>query len=44
MTEFPHASQFDSLVGLIDHAATDYPAERVMYGLRLDSGVSMAWS
>ena len=44
MTEFPHASRFDSLVDLIDHAAEHYPAERVMYGLRLDSGMAMEWT
>ena len=44
MTEYPHASQFDSLLGLIDYAATHYPAERVMYGLRLDSGMAMEWT
>ena len=44
MSEFPHASQFDSLVGIIDHAAEHYPEDRVMYGLRLDSGMVMSWS
>ena len=44
MTEFPHASEFGSLVEIIDYAADHYPSERVMYGLRLDSGMSMAWS
>jgi long-chain acyl-CoA synthetase len=44
MTEFPHSSRFGSLVEIIDYAARHYPAERVMYGLRLDSGLSMTWS
>jgi long-chain acyl-CoA synthetase len=44
MSEFPHASQFDSLVGIIDHAAEHYPDDRVMYALRLDSGMAMSWS
>lgn len=44
MTEFPHSSRFGSLVEILDYAAVHYPAERVMYGLRLDSGLSMAWS
>ncbi len=44
MTEFPHASQFSSLVDILDYAAQRYPAERVMYALRLDSGPAMRWS
>ncbi|MGD8485700.1 MAG: AMP-binding protein [Chloroflexota bacterium] len=44
MTGYPHASEFDSLVNILDAAAERYPAERVMYGLRLDSGMTMAWS
>ena len=44
MTEFPHASRFGSLVEIIDYAAEHYPPERIMYGLRTDSGTTMAWS
>ncbi len=44
MSEFPHASQFESLVGVLDDAAGRWPSERVMYGLRLDSGMAMSWS
>ena len=44
MSDFPHASRFDSLVEVLDHAAEHYPADRVMYGLRLDSGTAMSWS
>jgi long-chain acyl-CoA synthetase len=44
MSEFPHASRYDSLVGVIDHAAEQYPADRVMYALRLDSGMAMEWT
>jgi long-chain acyl-CoA synthetase len=44
MTEYPHASRFDSLVEILDYAAEHYPAERIMWALRLDSGTTMAWS
>jgi len=44
MTEFPHASEFGSLLEIIDYAAERYPAERVMYALRLDTGSVMSWS
>lgn len=44
MTEFPHASEFDSLVEVLDDAARRWPADREMYGLRLDSGMAMAWT
>jgi long-chain acyl-CoA synthetase len=44
MTEFPHASVLDSMVGIIDLAAERYPSDRVMYGLRLDSGLEMEWN
>ncbi len=44
MTAFPHASGYDSLVGIIDDAAERYPADRVMYALRLDSGMALAWT
>ncbi len=44
MTDFPHASDYDSLVELLDDAAGRWPAERVMYSLRLDSGTELAWS
>ena len=44
MTEFPHASELDSLVGTIDYAAEHYPTERVMYGLRLDAGMGLEWN
>ena len=44
MTEFPHASEFGSLLEIIDYAAEHYPAERVMYALRLDAGRAMPWS
>jgi long-chain acyl-CoA synthetase len=43
MTPFAHASQFDSLLDIIDHAAEAYPSDRVMYRLRLDSGPAMGW-
>jgi long-chain acyl-CoA synthetase len=44
MTGFPHASQFESLVEVLDHAAELYPVDRAMYALRLDAGMAMAWS
>ncbi len=44
MTEFPHASDFDSLVELLDDAAARWPSDRVMYGLRTDHGLEFAWS
>ncbi len=44
MTAFPHASDFGSLVEILDDAATRWPADRHMYGLRLDSGMAMTWS
>jgi len=44
MTDFPHASEFDSLLDVIDDAAARWPDDRVMYGLRLDSGMTMRWS
>ncbi len=44
MTEFPHASEFGSLLEIIDYAAEHYPDERVMYALRLDTGSVMSWS
>jgi long-chain acyl-CoA synthetase len=44
MTEFPHASDFSSLVEVLDDAAQRWPSDRVMYGLRLDSGMVMTWS
>ena len=44
MIDFPHASDFGSLVELLDDAAERWPPDRVMYGLRLDSGMAMAWS
>ena len=44
MVTFPHASDFDSLVEILDDAATRWPAGRHMYALRLDSGVAMTWS
>ncbi len=44
MTAFPHASDFDSLVEILDDAAVRWPADRHMYGLRLDSGMAMTWS
>jgi long-chain acyl-CoA synthetase len=43
MAEYPHASQFESLVDLIDYAAETYPEERAMYALRLDSGMAASW-
>ncbi|MEX1297204.1 MAG: AMP-binding protein [Candidatus Limnocylindrales bacterium] len=44
MTDFPHASDFDNLVEVLDDAAERWPAERVMYGLRTDAGMAVAWS
>jgi long-chain acyl-CoA synthetase len=44
MTSYPHASDFDSLLGIVDYAAEHYPPDRAMYGLRLDAGMAMAWS
>jgi long-chain acyl-CoA synthetase len=44
MTTFPHASDFESLVEILDDAAQRWPSGRVMYGLRLDSGMAMSWS
>ncbi len=44
MTAFPHASDFGSLVEILDDAAARWPADRHMYGLRLDSGMVMTWS
>ncbi len=44
MTTFPHASDFGSLVEILDDAAVRWPADRHMYGLRLDSGMAMTWS
>ena len=44
MIDLPHASQYESLVDLLDDAAGRWPGERVMYGLRLDSGMVISWS
>ena len=44
MTAFPHASDFESLVEILDDAAARWPHDRRMYGLRLDSGMAMSWS
>jgi len=44
MADFPHASDFESLVEILDDAAGRWPVDRVMYGLRLDSGMAMSWS
>jgi long-chain acyl-CoA synthetase len=44
MTAFPHASDFESLVEILDDAAARWPQDRRMYGLRLDSGMAMSWS
>ena len=44
MTDFPHASEFSSLVEVLDDAAQRWPSDRVMYGLRLDQGMVMSWS
>jgi long-chain acyl-CoA synthetase len=44
MTEFPHASDFGSLVELLDDAAARWPADRVMYSLHTDHGRELSWS
>jgi long-chain acyl-CoA synthetase len=44
MADYPHASEFDSLLDVLDDAAERWPDERVMYGLRLESGMAMEWS
>jgi long-chain acyl-CoA synthetase len=44
MPEYPDASQFDSLVALLDDAATRWPTDRAAYSLRTDDGIVMAWS
>ena len=44
MTDPPHASDFESLVELLDDAAERWPVDRVMYGLRTDHGLELAWS
>jgi long-chain acyl-CoA synthetase len=44
MSDFPHASEFQSLVEILDDAAQRWPTDRAMYGLRLDSGMAMSWS
>ena len=42
MPEYPDASQFDSLVALLDDAATRWPTDRAAYSLRTDDGIVMA--
>jgi long-chain acyl-CoA synthetase len=44
MVDFPHASQFDSLVAVLDDAAARWPSDRAMYALRTDAGIESAWS
>ncbi len=44
MADFPHASDFESLVEVLDDAAQRWPTDRVMYSLRLDSGMAMSWT
>ena len=44
MPDFPHASQFDSLVALLDDAATRWPDDAAAFSLRTDDGIVMAWS
>ena len=44
MTEFPHASDFESLLDVIDDAAERWPEDRAMYGLRLDKEMAESWS
>lgn len=44
MSEFPHASQFDSLVALLNDAAVRWPTDAAAFSLRTDDGIAMAWS
>ena len=44
MSMFPHASEFDSLVALLDDAAERWPADAPAFNLRTDDGIVMSWS
>jgi long-chain acyl-CoA synthetase len=44
MLDFPHASQFDSLLALLEDAATRWPTDAAAFSLRTDDGVVMTWS
>ncbi len=44
MSDFPHASDFESLIGILDDAAERWPSDRVMYGLRTDHGIELGWT
>ena len=44
MSDFPDVSRYPSLLAILDDAATRWPAEPPMWGLRTDSGLELPWS
>ena len=44
MADFPDLSQFSSLVEVLDDAAARWPADRHMWAMRTDDGITLAWS
>jgi long-chain acyl-CoA synthetase len=44
MVRSPDVLQYESLVELLDDAAARWPADRIMYSLRTDQGIELAWT